>query len=111
MPARSRVRDVEDDVVDGRVQRSIRSRQRILDALVELVEEGELQPTGQQVADRAGVGERTVFRHFEDMETLHAELSGRLRREVAPLLEGRRPEGSLRERVAALVARRVAVVS
>ena len=40
MPARSRVRDVEDDVVDGRVQRSIRSRQRILDALVELVEEG-----------------------------------------------------------------------
>ena len=39
MPARSRLRDVEDDVVDGRVQRSIRSRQRILDALVELVEE------------------------------------------------------------------------
>jgi AcrR family transcriptional regulator len=92
---------------DGRVRRGAQNRDRILDALYALIGEGELQPTAEQVARRAGVGERTVFRHFEDMETLHAELSGRLRREVAPLLEGRRPEGSLRERVAALVVRRV----
>ncbi len=82
---------------DGRVRRGAQNRDRILDALYALIGEGELQPTAEQVARRAGVGERTVFRHFEDMETLHAELSGRLRREVAPLLEGRRPEGSLRE--------------
>lgn len=94
MPARSRLRDVEDDVVDGRVQRSIRSRQRILDALVELVEEGELQPTGQQVADRAGVGLRTVFRHFEDMETLYSELRERIERELRPQIENPPVAGS-----------------
>ena len=78
MAARARARSIEDEVSDGRVQRSVRSRRHILDAMVELVTEGELQPTGQQVADRAGVGLRTVFRHFEDMETLFAQLRERI---------------------------------
>ncbi len=94
MPAQARVRDVDDEAVDGRVQRSIRSRQRILDAMVELVQKGELQPTGQQVADRAGVGLRTVFRHFEDMETLYSELRERIERELRPQVESPPAEGS-----------------
>jgi AcrR family transcriptional regulator len=88
-----------DEELDGRIQRSLRSRQRILDAMVELVEEGELQPTGQQVADRAGVGLRSVFRHFEDMETLYAELRERVERELRPQLEGAPIEGTLEERI------------
>ena len=56
--------------VDGRFRRSVRSRERILDALRELVSEGNLRPTGQQVAARASVSLRTVFRQFDDMEVI-----------------------------------------
>jgi len=95
LPPRARAQDPDAPVVDGRIQRSVRSRQRILDAMVELVQEGELQPTGQQVADRAGVGLRTVFRHFEDMETLFSELRERIERELRPQIEGRPVQGRL----------------
>lgn len=93
-------------VADGRVRRSVRSRQRILDALVELVVEGELQPTGQQVADRAGVGLRTVFRHFEDMETLFSELRERIEKELWPETLARPVEGTFEERLRTFARRR-----
>jgi TetR/AcrR family transcriptional regulator of autoinduction and epiphytic fitness len=43
---------------------------RVLEALLELVEEGELRPTAQEVAERAGVALRTVYHHFEDVSAL-----------------------------------------
>jgi AcrR family transcriptional regulator len=95
-------------VTDGRVQRSVRSRERILDALTGLVAEGNLQPTGRQVAARAGLGLRTVYRHFEDMESLYRELNERVTRAVAPTAAPA-ASGSLAERVAAMVRFRVRV--
>jgi AcrR family transcriptional regulator len=95
-----------DEPADGRVRRGAENRGRILDAVYELVREGHLLPTAEQVAQRAGVGERTVFRHFEDMETLHAELNARLRREVQPILDEPPIAGDRGERVRALVSRR-----
>ena len=67
-----------------------------------------LDPTAQQVAERARVGIRTVFRRFSDMESLFAEVDARLQAEALPLLVGGRPQGSLRVRALALVSRRVA---
>jgi AcrR family transcriptional regulator len=61
------------------------------------------------VAERAGVGTRTVFRHFADMESLHAEMAARIEREVRPLVQRPRPEGSLAERVRSLVRWRAAL--
>lgn len=94
------------DATDGRLLRSVRSRQRIVEALFELIEEGELVPTGEQVAARAGVGLRTVFRHFEDMETLFAELQARLDRIVHPIFAAGVAEGSLESRVNAVTKQR-----
>lgn len=91
---------------DGRVRRSEKSREAIVGALFELVGEGVLQPTAQQVAERAGVGLRSVFRHFADMESLFAALDARLRTEADPILRETLPAGSLRERTLALVRRR-----
>ena len=34
--------------------------------------EGNLIPSAKQISDRAGVNMRSVFRHFDDMETLHS---------------------------------------
>ncbi|MCU1491299.1 MAG: hypothetical protein JWM85_2704 [Acidimicrobiaceae bacterium] len=56
--------------VDGRRARGERTRLRVLEALLELVEEGQLRPTAQEVAARAGVALRTVYHHFEDVAAL-----------------------------------------
>ena len=93
--------------LDGRVRRGARNRVQILDALYALIQSGEIQPTAEQVARKAGVGARTVFRHFEDMERLNAEMSMRVERSVRPLFEAPPVRGSLEERVRALVKGRV----
>ncbi len=79
----------------------------MVQALFDLVGEGVLQPTAQQVADRAGVRIRTVFRHFADMESLLAEVNGRVREHTLPLFQEARSGGDLEERARGLVERRV----
>lgn len=91
---------------DGRVRRGVRSREAIVAALMDLVGRGVLQPTVQQVAERAGVGVRSVFRHFSEMETLYRAMDARLEAEARPLLGGAARAGTLEERVAALVRQR-----
>ena len=86
-------------VPDGRIQRSERSREAIVGAVLDLVGEGDRRPTAERVAERAGVGIRTVFRHFSDMEGLYAAMTERLRSEVMPLLQVEASTGSLGERV------------
>lgn len=93
---------------DGRARRSVRSREAIENALFELVGEGNLAPTAQDVAERAAVGLRSVFRHFSDMEALYATLDARLLVEVAPILRQGPPQAGLRARAVALVDRRAA---
>lgn len=63
---------------DGRRRRSQSSRERIVAAMLELVAEGQITPSADQVASRASVGLRTVFRHFADMESLYAAMTGTL---------------------------------
>lgn len=46
--------------------------------MLELVAEGYITPSADQVASRAKVGLRTVFRHFADMESLYAALTATL---------------------------------
>jgi AcrR family transcriptional regulator len=92
---------------DGRVQRGERNRGAIVEAMFELVGEGALQPTAEQVATRAGVGLRSVFRHFRDMESLYAALDGKLRREAEPIVGQGAARGGRAARAHALVQGRV----
>jgi AcrR family transcriptional regulator len=68
--------------VDGRRQRSDASRRKIAHAMLELLREGEPDPSADLVAERAGVGRRTVFRLFSDMDgvfrEMHAIMTSRL---------------------------------
>jgi AcrR family transcriptional regulator len=91
---------------DGRVQRGERNHTAIVDATFALVGEGVLDPTAEQVATRAGVGLRSVFRHFRDMESLYAALDARVRSEVEPIAAAGEPSGPLAARARALVQRR-----
>lgn len=51
--------------------RGERTRRRVAESLMGLLEEGDPMPTAKAVAARAGVSVRLVFHHFEDMETLY----------------------------------------
>ena len=53
----------------------------------ELVRAGEMQPAAARVAEKANVGLRTVFRHFEEMETLNREISAIVDKEILPIVE------------------------
>ncbi len=58
------------DQTDGRTVRAQRTRQALVDALFALLAGGELRPTAERIAERAGVSERSVFQHFPDREAL-----------------------------------------
>lgn len=107
--ARSAAIDGDDTVgaaSDGRVQRSATTRRLVVEAFLDLLGEGELQPTAQQVADRSGVSMRSIFRLFEDVDALHlAAIAAQLDR-VAHLIMPPRSEGPLAQRIRALVNRR-----
>ncbi len=89
---------------DGRLQRSERSRQQIADAIIELVEEGILIPTAQQVAARANVGIRTVFRHFSEMNELYLLADEQVKAGYNRMFAGGDRSGELEERVDKLIA-------
>jgi TetR/AcrR family transcriptional regulator of autoinduction and epiphytic fitness len=75
-------------ITDGRRARGERTRLRVVEALIALVEEGDLRPSAQRVAARAGVALRTVYHHFEDIEALRSTaLRLEWQRHVAELLD------------------------
>lgn len=84
---------------DGRINRSIVTRKKIVDALTALVFEGHIIPTAEQVAQRADVGLRTVFRHFDDMDSLYREISVDVDEQIQPLLQARLNAATWQERV------------
>ncbi len=85
--------------VDGRTARGQRTRRSVVDALLSLQEDGDLEPTAQRVAARAGVALRTVFGHFSDMETLWAEAGQRELEKILALADAVPPDLPLDERI------------
>ena len=71
---------------DGRRARGQANRRKIVAAMVELVRERSVTPTAEQVAVRAEVALRTVFRHFADMESLYREITTEVMQLITPLL-------------------------
>ena len=58
------------DRPDGRAARRERTRMAIVEALRSLLDAGDLRPTTEAIAARAGVSERSIFQHFPDREML-----------------------------------------
>lgn len=94
------------EVPDGRRLRSERSRQAIIDASLALIAEGVLVPTAQQISERAGVGIRSFFRHFSDMESLFATAEEQNRESTEALFVGGDRDGTIEERILHAVERR-----
>ena len=88
---------------DGRRQRSERSQTAIIEAALALMDEGVLVPTAQQIADRAGVGIRSFFRHFADMDSLFLAADDMLLSSYEALFQVDDRTGALASRVARAV--------
>jgi TetR/AcrR family transcriptional regulator of autoinduction and epiphytic fitness len=71
---------------DGRTVRAERTRQALVDALLGLLDAGELSPTAAAIAERAGVSERSVFQHFPDREALFEAVARQQYERVMPTL-------------------------
>jgi AcrR family transcriptional regulator len=94
---------------DGRRARGADNRRRIVDALLKLVAAGAISPSAEQVASEAGVGLRTVFRHFADMDSLYREISERMTAEIRPIVQRPFTSNDWRARLVELVDRRAQV--
>ena len=84
---------------DGRLMRSERSRRLIIEAIIQLIDEGFLIPTAQQVAYRANVGIRSVFRHFDDMDDIFETANEIIFQDTKPLFVGGDRSGTLTDRI------------
>jgi AcrR family transcriptional regulator len=91
---------------DGRRRRGEDNRAKIVAAMLEIIHSGELAPSAEQVAARADVGLRTVFRHFQDMDSLYREMSVVISAEVRAWAERPFRSEDWRGRVVELIERR-----
>lgn len=95
--------------VDGRRERGRSSHKRIVEAMMELIIGGDLAPSAARVAEEAGIGLRTVFRHFDDMDSLYAEITATITERVMPIVTAPYPDQGWRANMRELVRRRIRV--
>lgn len=98
--------DAPGSEADGRRARGERNREAVIDAILSLIADGHDRPSAAEVAERADVSLRSVFRHFDDLESLHAAAVARHAEQIAPLLHLDIVDGPLHERVASLARQR-----
>ena len=96
-----------DTDLDGRHLRSERSRAAVVDALLSLYDDGVVRPGVADIAARAGVSPRSVFRHFADLEGLAEAAIERQWQRVHQLFDAPPPGGDGESRVSALVDQRL----
>lgn len=82
-----------------------------MEAMLALLDEGDLKPTSTAIAARAGVSERTLFQHFPDREALFQGAALAQAERIGPLVrELPGPDAPVDERVCAFVAQRCLVL-
>jgi AcrR family transcriptional regulator len=101
--------ETQTESVDGRTARALRTREAIVDACISLVDEGVLKPTAPRIAERAGVSVRSVFQHFDDLESLFAMVAERAVGHIASLFEPIEIDQPLDDRLRRFASERRAV--
>lgn len=97
-------------LIDGRTARAVRTKDAIVDACLELIDGGDLRPTGPRIADRAGVSVRSIFQHFDDLDALFAAVGDRVTLRVSGLIGRIDPSSPLADRVDVFVAQRTEIL-
>lgn len=89
-PARAAEQELEDGDsgldTDGRRRRRQRNRDAVVDALAGLYRDGNLRPSSAEIAERAGLSPRSLFRYFDDVDDLCRAAVDRLQEQALPFL-------------------------
>lgn len=94
---------------DGRRARSQASRSKIVQALMDLIEAGEANPSTANIAKQAGVGLRSIFRHFEDKDAIYREVDSILMKAYSPIMDAPYKSDAWRDRLSEMIERRCEV--
>ena len=86
-------------LTDGRSARAARTRDAVVDALLSLLDDGNLRPTAREVAQRAGVSLRSVYVHFDDLDDLFTAAAHQHFERVRGLIERIPDHGPLEVRL------------
>ena len=99
-----------DSAIDGRTMRRNRNRTAVITALLDMIREGDLHPGAAEIADRAGVSHRSIFRYFDDLDDLVRTAIDQAFQDAAPLSTIPDPSSkTLDQRIADLVDARLAL--
>jgi len=98
------------DATDGRVALRLRNRDRVIEALIELVDEGDLSPSMDAIVERSGVSERSIFRYFTDLSDLSVAAVRAVVKRAAPYNKiDDIGEGTLEHRIDQMIESRLRV--
>lgn len=95
--------------IDGRNLRAEQTRRKIVAATRALVEETATLPKVAEIALRAGVSVRSVFQHFQEVESLFLVVFDEIVAEAQSEWQPIEPTGPLAARIETFIARRAAV--
>lgn len=95
---------------DGRTARRDRNRSAVVDALLDLYHEGDLAPSADAIAERAGLSPRSLFRYFDDADDLcRAALDRQSELVGAVVAVAATAADPLEDRIEAIVEQRIAL--
>ncbi len=99
---------LRDQERDGRHARRDRNRLAVLEAAIDLFFEGDPQPRPEQIAERAGVSLRSLYRYYADIPELYrAAMDHNFERAAPVILIPQIGEGPLEDRIARCVTTRL----
>lgn len=104
------ITNTEDVNTDGRHRRAQANREAIVESLVSLYAEGHVDPSAAEISERAGVSERSLFRHFDDIDDLcHTAFVVQWKRLADRTRLSVTPTSRTEEKIAAIVEQRVGI--
>ena len=94
--------------IDGRTARRDRNRIEVVEAALALMDEGEVDPSVDQLTERSGLSARSIFRYFDGLDDLRRAVIRRHFERVRPLLDSADgTDGSLEARIKKFVDNRI----
>ncbi len=78
-------REITDVPIDGRSARRERGRLTVIDAVFDLIEEGQIPPDVNELAERSSVSVASIFRYFDGLEDIQLQAMERFKDRFLPL--------------------------